>query len=111
MYATDLFTDTGEFVRQRSLGRQAEVSFGHLFAGEENTFTGLGVEGYAILVHAMNRCAAPTDRECVNSEIRETRNFTGTMANISIGTDGKASRPVYVNTIKDGSLHSVVKVY
>ena len=56
MYATDLFSDTGEFVKHRRLGRRAEVSFTELFDGQENTFTGLGVVGYALLVHAMNRC-------------------------------------------------------
>lgn len=111
MYSTDLFSDRGEFVRHRRLGRQAEVSFGYLFDDEENTFTGLGVEGYAILVHAMNRCASASDRQCVNREIRATKDFIGTMAKISIGADGRASRPVYINTIENGYLKSVVKVY
>jgi hypothetical protein len=82
-----------------------------LFDGEENTFTGLGVEGYAILVHAMNQCLPATDRQCINTEIRSTENFAGTMAKISIDTNGRAKRPVYVNTIKNGLLDSVVKVY
>jgi ABC-type branched-subunit amino acid transport system substrate-binding protein len=111
IYATDLFSDRGDFVRHRRLGREAGASFDDLFDGEENTFTGLGVEGYAILVHAMNQCLPATDRQCINTEIRSTENFAGTMAKISIDTNGRAKRPVYVNTIKNGLLDSVVKVY
>jgi branched-chain amino acid transport system substrate-binding protein len=111
VYATDLFSDTGEFVKHRRLGRQAEVSFGDLFDSRKNTFTGLGVEGYALLVDAINRCASSSDRECVNTAIRSTERFEGTMARISIDEHGRAYRPVYVNTIRGGLLESVVKVY
>ena len=45
VYATDLFSDTGEFVKHRRLGRQAEVSFSDLFHSRKNTFSGLGGEG------------------------------------------------------------------
>ncbi|UCC56866.1 MAG: ABC transporter substrate-binding protein [Gammaproteobacteria bacterium] len=111
IYATDLFSDRGDFVRHRRLGRAAEASFDDLFDGEENTFTDLGVEGYAIAVHAMNQCLPAMDRQCINTAIRSTENFEGIMAKISIDTNGRATRPVYVNTIKNGFLDSVVKVY
>jgi branched-chain amino acid transport system substrate-binding protein len=111
VYATDLFSDTGEFVKHRRLGRQAEVSFTDLFDSRKNTFTGLGVEGYALLVDAINRCASSNDRQCINAELRSTHRFEGTMARISIDEHGRADRPVYVNTIRDGLLESVVKVY
>ena len=111
IYATDLFSDRGDFVRQRHLGRAAEAFFDDLFDGVENTFTSLGVEGYAIAVHAMNRCLPAMDRQCINMAIRSTENFEGAMAKINIDTNGRATRPVYVNTIENGFLDSVVKVY
>lgn len=111
IYATDLFSDRGDFVKHRRLGRAAEVSFDDLFDGEENTLTRLGVEGYAIAVHAINQCLPKPDRQCINTAIRSTKDFEGTMAKISIDENGKASRPVYVNTISNGLLDSVVKVY
>lgn len=111
IYATDLFSDRGDFVRHWRLGREAEASFDALFGGEESTFTSLGVEGYAVAVHAMNRCLPEPDRQCINDAIRSTNDFEGIMAKISIDEHGKATRPVYVNTIKDGLLDSVVKVY
>ena len=111
IYATDLFSDSGDFVRHKRLGRAAVASFENLFDGEVNTFTGLGVEGYAIAVHAMNQCLPVQDRQCINTAIRSTENFEGTMAKISIDNNGRATRPVYVNTIENGLLDSVVKVY
>ena len=111
IYATDLFSDRGDFVRHKRLGRAAEASFDDLFSGEENTFTSLGVEGYAIVVHALNQCLPATDRQCIKTAIRSTENFEGIMAKISIYIKGRATRPVYVNTIENGFLDSVVKVY
>ena len=111
IYATDLFSDRGDFVRHRSLGQAAEASFDDLFDSEVSTFTDLGVEGYAIVVQAMNQCLPGMDRQCINTAIRSTDNFEGTMAKISIDSSGRATRPVYVNTIESGLLDSVVKVY
>ena len=111
IYATDLFSESGDFVRHKRLGRAAEASFDKLFDGEANTFTALGVEGYAIVVHAMNQCLPVPDRQCINTAIRSTDNFEGIMSKISIDKDGRATRPVYVNTVKNGLLESVVKVY
>ena len=111
IYATDLFSDRGDFIRHRHLGRAAEASFDDLFDSEESTFTNLGVEGYAIAVHAMNQCQSEADRQCISMAIRSIENFEGIMAKISIDSSGRATRPVYVNTIKNGLLDSVVKVY
>jgi hypothetical protein len=59
----------------------------------------------------MNQCQPETDRQCINMAIRSIENFEGTMAKISIDSSGRATRPVYVNTIENGLLDSVVKVY
>lgn len=111
IYATDVFSNQGDFIRYRRLGRAVEASYDDMFDGEKNTYTGLGVEGYAIAVHAMNQCLTAMEHQCINTAIRSTEYFEGTMARISIGTNGRATRPVYVNTIKNGLLDSVVKVY
>jgi branched-chain amino acid transport system substrate-binding protein len=71
----------------------------------------LGVEGYALLLDAMNRCIDPTDRECINHQIRSTVNFTGFVGNITIGTDGKAERSLCINSIQNGLSKFIVKVY
>ena len=56
MGSDPLFFSFFYFIRHRHLGRAAEASFKELFDSEESTFTNLGVEGYAIAVHAMNQC-------------------------------------------------------
>jgi len=59
----------------------------------------------------MNQCLPGTGRQSINTAIRSTKNLEGTMAKTSIDSSGKATRPVYVNTIENGLLDSVVKVY
>jgi hypothetical protein len=43
--------------------------------------------------------------------IHDTRDFEGLMGTISIQADGKAIRPLIVNTIRNGRMKYVVKVY
>ena len=64
-----------------------------------------------MLYQAMNRCTDSGDRECVNRQIRNTRNLEGVTGRLSIDQDGKALRPVVVNAIRDGYMRFVVKVY
>ena len=71
----------------------------------------LGVEGYALLLDATNRCSDPADRECINRQIRSTDNFTGFVGNITIGSDGKAQRALCINSIRNGVSKFIVKVY
>jgi len=110
-YVTELFSGQDEFTVKRLLAKRALKAFKSLFRGEGTTYTALGVEGYMILRKAMNSCGELQSSNCINNNIRSTDNFKGLMANISIGKDGKAKRPVYVNIIDKGELDSVVKVY
>jgi len=81
------------------------------FRGASTAYSLLGVEGYALLLDAMNRCNDPADRECLNNQIRSTDNFTGFIGNITIGSDGKAQRPLCINSIRNGLSKFIVKVY
>lgn len=78
---------------------------------EKSTFAALGTEGYAILLDALNRCRDPENRECVNHQIRSTINFTGLAGNISIGPDGKAQRPLFIESVQAGQPKFMLKVY
>jgi branched-chain amino acid transport system substrate-binding protein len=73
-------------------------------------FSLLGIEGYALLVDAKNRCDDSAERECINKQIRSTVNFEGLTGSITIGSDGKAERPFYINSIQNGRSEFVVKV-
>ncbi|MGD8881742.1 MAG: hypothetical protein PVI82_07625, partial [Desulfobacterales bacterium] len=75
------------------------------------SYAALGAEGYAILLDAINRCSDPADRDCINRQIRSTTNFTGIIGNITIGSNGKAKRPLCINSIKRGRSKFIFKVY
>ena len=79
--------------------------------GRKNSYSALGVESFAILLKAMNRCIDPTDKSCINRQIRTTKDFEGILGKISIDSQGRAYRPVVINAIKGGRLHHIVKVY
>jgi branched-chain amino acid transport system substrate-binding protein len=79
--------------------------------GKATSYTALGVEGFSILLEAMNRCVDPGDRACINRQIRSTTDFEGLMGKISIDSTGKAHRPVIVNAIKNSRMKYIVKVY
>lgn len=79
--------------------------------GRITTFGALAIEGFAILMNAINKCEPTSDRQCINQNVQSTANFTGIMGNISIDANGKASRPLVVNTIEKGRFHFLVKVY
>ncbi len=76
-----------------------------------STFTILGSEGAAILMHAMNKAKSPHDYKSVQEHLRNINNFEGFSGTISIDKDGRAIRPVYVNIIDGDKLDLVVKVY
>lgn len=104
MMALDVFADGmpltpfGEKAARKHLGKRTH-------------FAVLGIEAYAILRDALNRCSDPQDRRCVNREIRSTEHFTGLAGVISIGPDGKARRPLFIDSIQNGLSKFIVKVY
>jgi branched-chain amino acid transport system substrate-binding protein len=69
-----------------------------------------GMEGYGLLLNAMNRCDTPVDRKCINQNIHSTANFTGIADKISVGSDGKAHRALFVSRIDGHEIKTVVKV-
>ena len=75
------------------------------------TYSALGAEAYLVLSNALNRCEKPTDRACVNQMIRSTRYLEGLAGKLSITAEGKAERALVVNTVEDGRMRFVVKVY
>ncbi len=106
--ATDFYSDD---MPLSLFGEKIEESFDTLFTDTKTSYTALGAEGYALLQNAMNRCKNKADRICINTRLHQTRDFTGMMGQISIQQNGKASRPIVVNTIEDGEMEFIVKVY
>lgn len=108
IYATDFFSSQMPLT---DFGDKARDVFSSLYDTHSTTYTGLGVEGYSVMVHAINRCAAHRDRECINDKIRSTVKYPGIIGKISITENGKAERPLVVNMIANGRMQFVVKVY
>jgi branched-chain amino acid transport system substrate-binding protein len=106
--ATDSF---GTKMPLTPLGESAQDKYRALYKTRGTSYTAIGVEGYTLVLDAMNRCGTELDREHINRMIRSTVDFIGTTGKITIQPDGKALRPLSVNYIKEGELEFVVKVY
>ena len=108
MLATDFFAHGMPLT---PLGKEARNLYEDQYEGPRTAHAALGVEGYVILLTAMNRCYYPADRECINKQIRSTTNFSGIIGNITIGPNGKAQRPLCINSIEGGRSQFIYKVY
>jgi len=66
----------------------------------------LAADAYGMIVNAMNKCIdagkAPTDKECVNSNLRATKGYKGITGEITINENGNAVKSAVVNEVKDG---------
>ena len=72
--------------------------------GDSNVpgFTALGADSYYLMIDAMNRCADGADRECVNKEIKNSKNFEGVSGIINIDKKGNAERSIVIKEIAGG---------
>jgi branched-chain amino acid transport system substrate-binding protein len=104
MLATDFF-------HYDSLGTNFGKRASKAHKGEATSYTAMGVEAFSILLEAMNHCDEPSNRACINRQIRSTTDFEGLMGKITIDATGKAHRPIIINSIKNGRLEYIVKVY
>ena len=106
MMAVDVFAHG---IPLTSFGKKAKEEYGG--RDRPSIFAGLGAEGYAVLLNAINPCSDSADRTCINQQIRSTNNFQGLAGNITIGPDGKARRSLCINSIQGGRSRFIVKVY
>jgi len=78
-----------------------------------DTYSALGMEGYALLVDIMNQCLESKNmRACINDSILGIERFEGITGFISFDKTGKAHRSLVINTINDdGTMDFIVQVY
>lgn len=66
----------------------------------------LAADGYGMIIQAMNKCIdagkASDDKECINENLRTTKDFKGVTGMISIDKNGDAVKSAVVNEVKDG---------
>ncbi|WP_428355052.1 ABC transporter substrate-binding protein [Methyloprofundus sp.] len=77
------------------------------------THSALGMEGYALLVYAMNQCLQSKQLSiCINNSIHSIEKFEGIKGIISFDATGQSHRSLVINTIKDnGTMDFIVQVY
>ncbi|MCK5517636.1 MAG: ABC transporter substrate-binding protein [Desulfobulbaceae bacterium] len=108
MLATDPYSSS---TPQTGYGREIQRQFQQSFSTQGTVLAAEGAEGTSIILSAINRCPEQSDRSCINQKLRSTRDFVGLLGKISIDAQGKAERPIFINTIDNSRLRSVVKVY
>ncbi len=66
----------------------------------------LAADAYGMILNAMNACIkegkASDDKECINTHLRNTKDYKGITGVISINKDGNAVKSAVVNEVKDG---------
>ncbi len=66
----------------------------------------LAADAYGMILVAMNKCIdagkAPTDKVCVNTNLRNTKNYHGITGIINIDKNGNAVKSAVVNVVKNG---------
>ncbi len=66
----------------------------------------LAADAYGMILAAMNKCIdegkAPTDKICVNKNLRGTKNYHGITGIININKQGNAVKSAVVNVVKNG---------
>ncbi|MGP1579836.1 MAG: ABC transporter substrate-binding protein [Wolinella sp.] len=67
-------------------------------------FAAVTADAYDVIVRAMEQCENPKDRECINKNIRTTKDFEGVTGIISINEQGDAIRSAVINEVKNGRL-------
>jgi branched-chain amino acid transport system substrate-binding protein len=110
MYVTDLYTDKNDFVNVSKFVKRLLGIYDEMYRDESNSDTALGVEGYQVLKVAINQCLDRSNGNCINQKVRSIKNQQGLISNISILSNGKARRPIFINTIINNNLIMIVKV-
>ena len=108
LMATDFY---GDKITTTDYARRLQKSYASLFNHPATTYSALGAETYDILCNTLNRCQEPGNRQEINEKLRQTTDFKGIAGNISITASGKVKRAIFVDTIKNGRLKEIVKVY
>ena len=66
----------------------------------------LAADAYGMILDAMNKCIdsgkSSDDKECINTNLRSTKDYKGITGNITINAEGNAVKSAVINAVKDG---------
>lgn len=99
-YGTDLFSSDAPKTTQ--LSKDFDKQYTQKHKEDVHPFGVLTADAYNVIVNAMNQCKDPSDKICVNKNIRATRNFKGASGIITL-QDGNAVRSAVINKIENGA--------
>ena len=106
-YATDLYSP--EVPKTTALSKKFDDAYKAELKKEIHTFGILTADSYNVIINAMNKCEDPTNKECVNNNIRATKNFEAASGIITL-KNGDAVRSAVVNQIVNGSKKYITTV-
>jgi len=106
-YATDLYSP--EVPKTTALSKKFDDAYKAELKKEIHTFGILTADSYNVIINAMNKCVDPTNKECVNNNIRATKNFEAASGIITL-KNGDAVRSAVVNQIVNGSKKYITTV-
>jgi len=98
-YGTDIYSS--EAPKTTDLSKKYEKAYKKELNKEVHTFGVLTADSYNVIVAAMNKCEDPTDKICVNKNIRATKNFQAASGVITL-ENGDAIRSAVINRIVNG---------
>lgn len=98
-------------VPRTAFGQRLQASYLETHNQSGSIFTVLGGEGAALIMEALNRADNGDAARDIQKQLRSINGFEAFSGILSIGSNGKVIRPVYVSTVKQGKLEFLVRVY
>lgn len=98
--ATDYYSADA---KQTKKGEEFNKLYKEKYNEKTHTFAAMSADAYNVIVEAMNKCQNPKDRECVNKNIRSTKDFEGVSGIITI-VNGDAVRSAVITEAKNGEM-------
>ncbi len=108
--ATEGFMYTDHFNEAAATSAEAKAyveAYHKKFNGKTADSMGaLAADAYGMIIAAMNKCIADKkqsdDKECINTNLRSTKDYKGITGVITINKDGDSVKSAVVNAVKDG---------
>ncbi len=102
-----MYTDHFNEAAAKSPEAKAYVEAYHKkFNKTADSMGALAADAYGMIIAAMNKCIADgkasDDKECINTNLRNTKEYKGITGVITINKDGNAVKSAVVNAVKDG---------
>lgn len=104
--ATNGFMSTDYYspdAKQTAKGEAFMAAYKKKYETQVHAFAAMTADAYNVIVNAMNQCANPKDKVCVNEKIRATKDFEGVTGTITL-KNGDAIRSAVINEARDGQM-------